>query len=110
METKLGGRCPSDGRDWDAQCGRCGSSLTFESCGHCLGDGLAGHDCGEDTCCCLEPVENVPCEICGGVGGFPLCISSEGYCQAHPMKDREEVARSTPEWFVVGEHPEAAAH
>ena len=105
MQTKLGGRCPSDGQDWDAQCGRCGSSLTWEDCGNCE-DGFIGHDCGEDTCCCLEPEDNVPCGICGGSGGFPLCISSEEHCQAHPMHGRDEVKRSTPEWFVVGEHPE----
>lgn len=110
METKLGGRCPSDGQDWDAQCGWCGSTLVMESCESCGGDGYTDHDCGEDTCACADPVYNVPCDVCGGEGVFPLCISSEGWCQDHAMHGRDEVKRSTPEWFVVGEHPEAAAH
>lgn len=31
-------------------------------------DGLVGHDCGEDTCCCLNPVPNVLCKVCNGEG------------------------------------------
>ena len=37
-------------------------------CWNCGGEGLDGHDCGEDTCCCLEPFENVPCDVCDGLG------------------------------------------
>ena len=38
-----------------------------ETCGTCGGFG-GGHDCGEDTCCCLNPVPNVPCDECGECG------------------------------------------
>jgi len=38
-----------------------------ETCWNCGGDG-GHHDCGEDTCCCMNPEINVPCEVCGGSG------------------------------------------
>jgi hypothetical protein len=40
-----------------------------ETCGACDGEGYY-HDCGEDTCCCLNPEEDdcFPCEECGGTG------------------------------------------
>jgi hypothetical protein len=40
-------------------------------CDLCGGDGVGGHDCGEDTCCCLEPEDNVVCHQCNGKGGWP---------------------------------------
>lgn len=109
-KTQLGGKPPHDGNDWDAQCGRCGSTLSFVPCENCAGEGFTEHDCGEDTCCCADPEYNVACGVCGGDGSFPSCLSSPGWCEANPMKDREHVERSSPEWFVVGEHPEASAH
>ena len=45
-----------------------------EPCEQCGGDGVFGHDCGEDTCCCLEPEENEDCELCFGLGYFKMCI------------------------------------
>ena len=33
-------------------------------------DGYSGHDCGEDICCCLDPEDNVICDICRGKGGW----------------------------------------
>jgi hypothetical protein len=40
-----------------------------ECCWSCHGEGYY-HDCGEDTCCCLNPEEDdcFPCEECGGTG------------------------------------------
>jgi hypothetical protein len=35
-------------------------------CETCAGSGWDGHECGDDTCCCVLPEENVPCETCGG--------------------------------------------
>lgn len=37
-------------------------------CDDCGGTGFNGHDCGEDTCCCLNPEENVECGRCDGEG------------------------------------------
>jgi hypothetical protein len=39
-----------------------------EECWNCGGTGLVGHDCGEDTCMCLQPEENVTCDVCNGDG------------------------------------------
>ena len=40
-----------------------------ECCWACHGEGYY-HDCGDDTCCCLDPeVDDVyTCEECGGTG------------------------------------------
>lgn len=58
----------------DDLCEYCGAPLAedgcccngFEAeeryCYKCDGDGLI-HDCGEDTCCCLDPTM-VPCPEC----------------------------------------------
>ncbi len=42
---------------------------TRAACEACGGDGLSReHECGEDTCCCMNPEPNVPCDECGGSG------------------------------------------
>lgn len=49
-------------------------------CENCI-DGFTDHDCGEDTCCCAEPEDNIVCEICHGNGGWydqNLTPSKEG--------------------------------
>ena len=40
-------------------------------CDICGGSGLNGHACGDDTCGCAWPEENVACSNCGGDGGWP---------------------------------------
>jgi hypothetical protein len=99
VETMIG-RCPRDGREWDNQCARCGSSLYFVECDNCSGDGLSSHDCGEDTCCCLDPEDNVTCDWCLGSGGHWQCLSSREWCDAHPHEGREQIVSGTPEWFT----------
>jgi len=83
------------------QCGRCGSDLEFVDCPECGGDGMTGHDCGEDCCCCLYPEDNVTCDVCKGDGTFARCLSSREWCEAHPMPGRETTKRSTVESFSV---------
>lgn len=39
-----------------------------EDCPNCGGTGYSYHNCGEDTCCCLEPEDNVVCDWCRGSG------------------------------------------
>lgn len=39
-------------------------------CNFCGGEGLIEHDCGEDTCCCIDPELNVECDTCEGNGGW----------------------------------------
>jgi hypothetical protein len=101
MSTVIARRPPSDGREWDAQCARCGSSLSFEECEQCGGEGVDGHECGDDSCCCADPEDNLPCDICRGQGAFPRCLSSTDWCKANPAPGREAIEPSTPEWFVV---------
>jgi hypothetical protein len=54
-------------------CQVCGCMLEPESCWQCLGAG-GFHNCGEDTCCCLDPeaLDDV-CEECEGEGGYLVC-------------------------------------
>lgn len=92
---------PHDGRQWDCQCARCGSSLAFERCEMCGGDGLDGHDCGEDSCCCMDPEPNLTCDACRGRGSFPQCCSTAEFCKSNPQPGREAIKPSTPEWYVV---------
>lgn len=40
----------------------------MEDCPNCGGTGYSHHDCGEDTCCCLHPEDNVTCDRCEGKG------------------------------------------
>lgn len=39
-----------------------------EDCSNCGGTGYSHHECGEDTCCCLHPEDNVICDWCDGKG------------------------------------------
>ncbi|MGZ6446905.1 MAG: hypothetical protein ACXWRA_02650 [Pseudobdellovibrionaceae bacterium] len=45
------------------------------TCWQCDGHCLVGHDCGEDTCCCLEPEDNVVCDVCDVCDGKGLQMS-----------------------------------
>lgn len=46
--------------------------VEYESCADCDGTGVNGHDCGEDTCCCLYPEDNVSCDYCQGAGVYEV--------------------------------------
>ena len=83
------------------QCGRCGSSISFHQCANCGGEGFTSHDCGEDCCCCADPEDNVPCDVCKGDGTFARCLSSPEWCEAHPLPGREATERSTIESFSL---------
>lgn len=49
--------------EWDER-----EHVDMEECDACGGDGVSGHDCGEDTCCCLNPDDNITCQTCNGTG------------------------------------------
>lgn len=76
----------------EPSCQRCGSSVMWEDCDSC-DEGMNGHDCGEDTCCCLEPEDNMACDICEGQGGWYVCLSSAEWCRNNPLPGREEKVR-----------------
>lgn len=61
----------------DIICAKCGSDVEWEDCWDCGGEGFTHHDCGEDTCCCLEPENNVGCDTCNGSNGWYRCHSCE---------------------------------
>lgn len=53
-------------------------------CSYCDENGMSHHDCGEDCCCCLNPEDDVPCDLCNGNGGWFLCVE-------HAPKGNEEL-------------------
>lgn len=94
-------RPPNDGRYWECQCARCGSSMDFQDCDYCGGEGYSDHECGEDTCCCLYPEDNVTCDICHGDGGWWMCLSSQEWCEANPLPGRENIKQNTQDWYLA---------
>lgn len=67
-------------------CPQCGADMDFVECETCSGEGFDGHDCGEDTCCCLNPEENMACGICDGDGGWELCPKRCKVDQPQPVQ------------------------
>ena len=105
-ETVIADHPPSDGREWDCQCARCGSSCDWTECPDCAGEGYSHHDCMDDCCACLHPENNVPCSACYGFGGWYSCLSSSEFCLANPLPGREATRRESIEWFVVEGDPD----
>lgn len=54
---------------------KCGQQKLYLDCWQCCGEGFSHHDCGDDTCCCLDPSDNVTCDICKGKGGYHVCAA-----------------------------------
>lgn len=67
--------------------------LVPEDCDACGGEGVLGHECGEDTCCCLDPEENVPCDYCFGRGWFWVCV---GGCEGEKSHRLTAAIREAP--------------
>ena len=79
----------------DGLCPRC-RCCSYEpiDCDECGGDGVTSHECGEDTCCCADPVDNVACDSCRGRGFFFMCL---GGCDANGKHARPTLVESSPE-------------
>lgn len=77
----------------ERQCARCGSSVAWVECENC-DDGYTGHDCGDDSCCCRYPEDNVVCDRCLGRAGWYVCCSDAAWCEAHPAPGRQNTPRS----------------
>lgn len=92
---------PQDGREWESQCARCGSSTDWTDCENCGGEGVIGHDCGEDCCCCADPEDNVICDLCNGHGGWHHCILSADWCNANPRTGCAGYMHGQIEWFLI---------
>jgi hypothetical protein len=71
-----GGNGASIAGDWDPDEGDFGDDGSVE-CWDCCGEGVTHHACGEDTCCCLNPEDNVTCATCGGKGYLSLAQPSD---------------------------------
>ena len=71
FEVPRVGRCS----DVEPTCERCGGDVEWVDCWQCGGEKLHGHDCGEDTCMCLDKGDNVKCDACEGVGGWSKCAA-----------------------------------
>lgn len=92
MSTKRGlisDEPPHDGREWDCFCARCGSSVDWRECENCV--------------CGLEPEDNVPCDFCGGKGGWWKCLSGHKWCTANPLPGRENMELGRVEWYPMEE-------
>jgi len=57
-------------------CNICGTETESTECWKC--HGLGGfHDCGDDTCPCLDPSIDAVCDECHGEGYYPECRNSQ---------------------------------
>lgn len=82
-------------------CARCGGDTQWADCPNCDEFGYSHHNCGEDSCCCLYPENNVVCDWCGGTGGRLHCANTPAWCAANPLPGREGVqstAMSAEAW------------
>lgn len=93
-DTVIAARPPDDGREWEVQCARCGSSVMNDACSGCDGDGFVYDDEDDDAEC-------VRCNDCDGGGSWALCMSDAAWCEAHPLPEREQTERGALEWFVA---------
>lgn len=96
VDAVIADRPPDDGREWDAQCARCGSSVERVVCDACGGDGYTVEDDWD------EGEREEDCQDCDGSGGYWRCGSTAAYCNAHPSPGRERVERGAIEWYAVG--------
>lgn len=61
------------GEQGEPTCAACGAEMGHVHCERCDGDGVTGHDCGEDSCPCVDPEDNLRCDVCDGEGGWWRC-------------------------------------
>lgn len=96
----IGADQPRDDWDWDCQCARCGSSLSWKSCEVCGGEGITGPgELYDEDPLWYDQDDYEACHQCNGKSSWPICLSSEGWCKANPLEGRERIECSTPEWF-----------
>lgn len=98
INKAIGERPPNDGRWYDANCARCGSSTTSQECDSCGGQGVTVDLADEFSFCELEPNKSI-CQSCGGLGRFYICDRQRLECEAMPIAGREQYARGVIEWI-----------
>lgn len=89
------GKYPRDGREWECQCARCGSSMHFLECDNCSGEGWI-----EDDDWQADEDDGWSCDWCQGEGGHWACLASKDWCEANPRDGRSDIPRGTTEWFT----------
>lgn len=88
------------GVEIDCQCARCGSSCVRVECEECGGEGSHfGEELGDPLW--YDDDEIVTCFTCRGEGGWHWCCSGSEWCNANPIKGRENVERGKIEWFTI---------
>lgn len=102
-DSLIGPHPPSDGREWDCQCARCGSSCEPYDCANCGGEGEI-----EDEDWQFEG-EYHRCDWCRGTGGGWECCAAKEWCDANPQPGRESFQRGKIEWFVIRRVPRGGA-
>ena len=70
-------------------CPECHEDLHTVECGQCV-DGYTHHECGDDTCFCLYPQDNVECDLCDGHGFWWQCLNK---CGNWTSKELEELIK-----------------
>jgi hypothetical protein len=95
-ETVIAALPPSDGREWDCQCARCGSSADFVDCDTCGGEGYVDEYDDE-----WMEQDSYRCDVCCGRGGWQECISSREFCKQNPLPGREDVKPGKIEWYTL---------
>ena len=105
----FGDNPPNDGREYDCQCARCGSSVQWEQCGACGGEGITGPgELYEQDPLWYDMDDYEPCHQCNGDASWGICLSSPEWCEAHPLPGREDVKRGTIEWYALSPNAEVS--
>lgn len=92
----------NDGRQWECQCARCGSSVDWHECESCGGEGITGPgELYDEDPLWYDHDDYEPCHQCGGQSSWAVCLSGADWCQGHPMPGRENVERGRIEWFPL---------
>lgn len=95
---------PADGKQYDCQCARCGSSCDWTECEeYDCDDGYITDDADEWDDDDGVPGEVRVCDTCEGRGGWNTCLSSAKFCEDNPLPGREAIRRGALEWFEVGD-------
>lgn len=73
-----------DPMDYSNPCPVCGAELYWEDCGACGGEGFV--DVYDNDPLWYDPGDTEPCEMCGGQGGWYLCLNYSN----HPAVKAEQ--------------------
>jgi hypothetical protein len=91
------------------QCARCGSSVTRVSCEECGGEGsTAPGELYEQDPLWYDEDDADPCSVCGGTGGWTVCLSDAAWCEANPLPGHEGIKRGEIDEYGIERSPSPA--